>query len=164
MARPGESGETYAFDQTGLLISRSRFDDQLRQLGLLDKTNASSALNLRLRDPGGDLTKGYKTENTNSATESLTRFVAEAIDGDDGVEVIPSRDYRGVPVIGAWRWLPQLGIGVVTQVDAGEAYRPLRVLQFIFVALILMLCCAPSCCSCFPMPTSSGAGGWAKPS
>jgi len=53
--------------------------------------------------------------------------------------VTPSRDYRGVPVIGAWRWLPQLGIGVVTQVDANEANRPLRVLQFIFVALFLML-------------------------
>jgi hypothetical protein len=139
VARSGKSGETYAFDQTGLLISRSRFDDQLRQLDLLDKTNASSALNLRLRDPGGDLTKGYKIENTNSATESLTRFVAEAIDGDDGVEVTPSRDYRGVPVIGAWRWLPQLGIGVVTQVDATEAFQSLRVLQFIFIALFLLL-------------------------
>jgi hypothetical protein len=139
VARSGESGETYAFDQTGLLISQSRFDDQLRQIGLLELTNASSALNLRLRDPGGDLTKGYKTENTNSATESLTRFVAEAIDGDDGVDVLPSRDYRGVPVIGAWRWLPQLGIGVVTQVDASEAFQSLRVLQFIFIALFLLL-------------------------
>jgi len=139
VARSGESGETYAFDQTGLLISRSRFDDQLRQLGLLEQTNVSSALNLRLRDPGGDLTKGYKTENTNSATESLTHFVAEALDGDGGVDVVSSRDYRGVPVIGAWHWLPQLGIGVVTQIDATEAYQSLRVLQFIFIALFLML-------------------------
>lgn len=139
VARTGDSGETYAFDQTGLLISQSRFDNQLKALGLLDTTNASSALNLRLRDPGGDLTKGYKTENTNSTTESLTRFVTAAIEGDDGVDVAPSRDYRGVPVIGAWRWLPQLGIGVATQIDAGEAFRPLRVLQFIFIALFLLL-------------------------
>jgi hypothetical protein len=139
VARTGDSGETYAFDQTGLLISQSRFDNQLKALGLLDTTNASSALNLRLRDPGGDLTKGYKTENTNSTTESLTRFVTAAIEGDEGVDVVPSRDYRGVPVIGAWRWLPQLGIGVATQIDAGEAFRPLRVLQFIFIALFLML-------------------------
>jgi hypothetical protein len=139
VARTGDSGETYAFDQTGLLISQSRFDNQLKTLGLLDTTNASSALNLRLRDPGGDLTKGFKIENTNSATESLTHFVAEALDGDDGVDVVPSRDYRGVPVIGAWRWLPQLGIGVVTQIDATEAYQSLRVLQFIFVALFLLL-------------------------
>ena len=139
VARTGDSGETYAFDQTGLLISQSRFDNQLKALGLLDTTNASSALNLRLRDPGGDLTRGYKIENTNSATESLTRFVAEALDGNDGVDLIPSRDYRGVPVIGAWRWLPQLGIGVVTQIDATEAFQSLRVLQFIFIALFLLL-------------------------
>ena len=31
VARTGDSGETYAFDQTGLLISESRFDDQLRR-------------------------------------------------------------------------------------------------------------------------------------
>ncbi len=78
VARTGDSGETYAFDQTGLLISESRFDNQLKTLGLLDATNASSALNLRLRDPGGDLTKGYKPASTNSAAESLTRFVVEA--------------------------------------------------------------------------------------
>ncbi|HEX5398720.1 MAG TPA: protein kinase [Verrucomicrobiae bacterium] len=137
--RTGNSGETYAFDQTGLLISESRFDSQLRTLGLLDSTNLSSALNLRLRDPGGDLTKGYKPEATNAASESLTRLVANAIEGRDGVDVTPSRDYRGVPVIGAWRWLPQLGIGVVTQINAAEAYQSLRVLQFIFIALFLML-------------------------
>jgi serine/threonine protein kinase len=144
VARPGDSGETYAFDQTGLLISQSRFDDQLKTLGLLDATNTSSALNLRLRDPGGDLTKGHKTEATNAAAEALTLCVSNALAGDDGVDLSPSRDYRGVPVVGAWRWLPQLGIGVVTQIDAAEAYQPLRVLRGIFVALssLLVLCAA----------------------
>jgi hypothetical protein len=140
VARTGDSGETYAFDQTGLLISQSRFDNQLKTLGLLDTTNASSALNLRLRDPGGDLTRGYKSESTNSTSEALAHLVANAINvSEEGVDVTPLRDYRGVPVIGAWRWLPQLGIGVATQIDAGEAFRPLRVLQFIFIALFLML-------------------------
>ena len=72
VARSGESGETYAFDQTGLLISSSRFDVQLRRLGLLTSSNSSSALNLRLHDPGGDLTKGFKPE-TNSAAKPLDR-------------------------------------------------------------------------------------------
>ncbi len=65
--------------------------------------------------------------------------MAEALDGVDGVDVVPSRDYRGVPVIGAWRWLPHLGIGVVTQVDASEAYESLHVLQLVFIALFLLL-------------------------
>jgi serine/threonine protein kinase len=139
VARSGDSGETYAFDQTGLLISRSRFDNQLRELGLLDKTNTSSALNLHLRDPGGDLTKGFKPHETDAGARPLTRIVANAVEGEDGVDATPSRDYRGVTVVGAWRWLPQLGFGVATQIDAGEAYRPLRVLQLLFLILFLLL-------------------------
>jgi eukaryotic-like serine/threonine-protein kinase len=136
--RWGASGETYAFDQTGLLISHSRFDEQLRQLGLLEATN-SSALNLRLDDPGGDLTKGFHLTNTEGESHPLIRLVASAVDGGNGVDVIPSRDYRGVPVVGASRWLPQFGFGVATQMDADEAYRPLRVLQLVFVVLFLFL-------------------------
>lgn len=139
VARNGESGETFAFDQSGLMISESRFDDQLKALGLLEETNGSSALNLRLFDPGGDLPQGYKPEGTNSASESLTHIVASAVAGTDGVDVTPSRDYRGVPVVGAWRWLPQLGIGIATETEASEAFWLLRVLQLIFIVLFLLL-------------------------
>lgn len=57
VARSGETGETFAFDAAGPLISHSRFDEQARSFGLL--TNApgvTSSLNLTLRDPGFDLT------------------------------------------------------------------------------------------------------------
>jgi eukaryotic-like serine/threonine-protein kinase len=138
VARSGNSGETYAFDQTGLLISHSRFDPQLKELGLLEATN-TSALNLRLYDPGGDLTRGYKPEEPETGARLLTRLVASAVDGEDEVDVVPSSDYRGVPVVGASCWLPQFGFGVATQIDADEAYRPLHVLQWIFVVLILFL-------------------------
>jgi eukaryotic-like serine/threonine-protein kinase len=139
VARSGDSGETYAFDQTGLMISRSRFDEQLKQLGLLNATNTSSALNLRLHDPGGDLTKGFSETNEENSTRALTRLVTSAVDGENEVDVTPSRDYRGVPVVGASCWLPEFGFGVATQLDASEAFRPLRVLQWIFVLLILFL-------------------------
>jgi eukaryotic-like serine/threonine-protein kinase len=66
-------------------------------------------------------------------------MVASAVEGEEGVDVTPSRDYRGVPIVGAWRWLPELGFGVATQIDANEAYRPLRVLQLIFISLFLLL-------------------------
>jgi len=139
VARSGNSGETYAFDQTGLLISHSRFDTQLKQLGLLEATNTSSALNLRLHDPGGDLTRGFQPTNSDASTRPLMRLVANAVDGEDTVDVVPTRDYRGVPVVGASCWLPQFGFGVATQIDASEAYRPLRVLQMVFVVLVLFL-------------------------
>ncbi len=139
VAHRGKTGETFAFDQTGLLISESRFDPQLRTLGLLASTNNSSALNVRLHDPGGDLTQGFKSADTNSADDALTTIVANAVAGINGVSIIASRDYRGVPVVGAWRWLPQFGIGVATEMEAGEAFWLLHVLQFIFVILFLLL-------------------------
>lgn len=139
VAHRGNSGETYAFDESGLLISPSRHEAELKQLGLLVSTNESSALNLRLRDPGGDLTDGYKLTGTNLANAPLVHFIASAVGGEDGVSVIPMRDYRGVPVVCAWRWLPDLGFGVATEQDASEAFWLLRVLQFIFVILFLLL-------------------------
>jgi hypothetical protein len=139
VARSGTSGETYAFDQTGLMISHSRFDIQLKQLGLLEATNTSSALNLRLYDPGGDLTKGFKPADNELGARPLMRLVASAVNHEDAVDVEPARDYRGVPVVGASCWLPQFRFGVATQIDADEAYRPLHVLQLVFMVLFLFL-------------------------
>src|ERR1043166_1021333 len=140
VARSGESGETYAFDQHGLMISRSRFDDQLKKLGLLeDRTGASSALNLRLTDPGTTLPKKFSAEDPLASSRPLTRIVSDAVAGGTGVDVEPANDYRGVPVVGAWRWMPQHGFGVATQIDSTEAYQPLRVLKVVFLALFLLL-------------------------
>ena len=139
VAHRGETGETFAFDQTGLLISESRFDQQLHGVGLLAATNFSSALNLRLRDPGGDLTQGFTPTLANRVDDALTHIVASAVAGGEGVDVVPSRDYRGVPVVGAWCWLPQYGIGVATEMDASEAFWLLQVTQFVFITLFLLL-------------------------
>ena len=140
VARPGSSGETFAFDHEGRLLSQSRFDDQLRQLGIL--TNApetSSALNLVLRDPGGDLTQGFNWPQTHRAQAPLMALVSRALTESNGVQVLPERDYRGVPVVGAWHWIDEHQFGVVTKIDATEAFQPLRVLRWIFRILILLI-------------------------
>lgn len=139
VARTGVSGETFAFDQNGLMISQSRFDAQLKELGLLKRdTNVNSSLTLELRDPGGNLVKGYRP--TAAVTNwPLVPMIADAVEGGSGVNVEPSRDYRGVPVVGAWCWLPKEGFGVATKIDAAEAYQPLSVLRLIFISLILLL-------------------------
>ena len=66
-------------------------------------------------------------------------MVQRAINGSTGVEIEPFRDYRGVPVIGAWMWLPHYGFGVGTKIDAREAYRTLRLVRMVFVILFLLL-------------------------
>lgn len=138
VARSGDSGETFAFDAAGTLISASRFDEELQRFGLLSKeTNSSSALTLSLRDPGGDLTQGFAL-NTNSV-QPLILMVERAIEGEAGVEIAPFRDYRGVSVVGAWRWLPKYGFGVGTKIDAREAFESLRVVRRVFLILFLLL-------------------------
>ena len=139
VARSGQTGETFAFDPEGVMISKSRFEEQLKGLGLLEsRPDAGSALNLHLTDPGGDLTRGFKPGNTN-AVRPLMVMVRRAITGSTGVEVEPFRDYRGVLVIGAWMWLPHYGFGVGTKIDAREAHRTLRLVRLVFVILFLLL-------------------------
>jgi len=139
VARFGGSGETYAFDASGLMISRSRFEPQLKEIGLLEnRPEVTSALTLPLVDPGGDLTRGYELREA-ITNRPLTSFMIDATSGVDGVDVKPGRDYRGVPVVAAWRWLPHHNFGVITQMDAREAYQALRILRMLFFVLFLLL-------------------------
>jgi tRNA A-37 threonylcarbamoyl transferase component Bud32 len=139
VARSGESGETFAFDPDGVMLSKSRFEEQVKELGLMRvRPGGSSVLTLHLTDPGGNLTRGFNPGNTNTP-RPLIEMVRRAVDGSPGVEVEPFRDYRGVPVIGAWMWLPHYGFGVGTKMDAREAYRTLRLVRMVFVILFLLL-------------------------
>ncbi|MGC1274319.1 MAG: serine/threonine protein kinase, partial [Planctomycetaceae bacterium] len=142
VARFGDTGEAYAFDEHGVLLSQSRFEDQLKAVGLIpDDDETSSVLALRLRDPGVDMTRGERPRRRRSE-QSLTRAVAAAIDGDAEFDVDGYRDYRGVPVVGAWTWLPQYGFGVVTQTDAAEARRPITIIRRAFWGLFVLLAAA----------------------
>ena len=139
VARPGDSGETFAFDSNGIMLSQSRFETDLSEWGLIDEGPGvgGSALNLELRDPGGDLSKGYQPTQDKEAWP-LTRLVADAVKGEAGLDVSGFRDYRGIPVVGAWQWLPKYEFGVATKLDASEAFQPLRVLRLVFLILLLL--------------------------
>lgn len=52
------------------------------------------------------------------------------------------RDYRGIPVLGVYRWLPELDVGVLAERDQSEVFSPIRSgvainLVVAFVALLL---------------------------
>lgn len=142
VARAGQSGETYAFDGSGLLISMSRFDEQLKEIGLLlDREDSRSILNIQIRDPQVNMTLG-KRPQIRRPQQPLTRMALAAIQGETNVDVEGYNDYRGVPVIGAWTWLENYGFGVTTEVDVTEAYRPLYILRYTFWALFGLLAAA----------------------
>jgi hypothetical protein len=139
-ARAGASGETYAFARNGLLLSNSRFDDELRRLGLIpDSDDAHSILTLELRNPLVDLSQG-KSSPKRRSEQPLTLPVTEAGAGHAGFNVDGYRDYRGVPVVGAWQWLPdEFDFGLTTQLDASEAFHPLHIMRVGFWIIFALL-------------------------
>lgn len=137
IGRIGETGETYAFNRDGLMLSQSRFDDQLRSIGLLSD-EAASILNLSIRDPQVDMSLGDRPALRRSE-QPLTHMASEAIAGRDGVNVIGYRDYRGVPVVGVWKWLDEFRFGVATEQDAAEAFVLLYALRTAFWVLFGLL-------------------------
>ena len=136
VAHFGRTGETFAFDRNGLLLSQSRFDDDLKQIGLLaDQPDCQSILTVEVRDPqvnmaGGERPKIRRTE------QPLTRLAAEAVQGNDGFDAAGYRDYRGVPSVGAWRWLADYDMAVATEIESAEAFQSVYVLRRAFWAML----------------------------
>lgn len=138
--RIGNTGESYAFDRKARLISQSRFDDRLQEIGLIP-VGEHSMLNILLRDPGENLLEGGKP-NIPMNQQPLTHMARSAIRGATGVNINGYRDYRGVPVVGAWVWNTRLGLGITTELDVQEAYQTLyatRLVIFILTVLTLLL-------------------------
>jgi hypothetical protein len=114
----GKTGESYFFDASGILLSSSRFDEQLIRIGLLESGQSATA-RFRLRDPGIDLTQ-LDSPPSLPGNLPLTRMANSAIGGNNGTDVT---GYRGVPVVGAWQWDAQLHIGLAMEQDVAEAYK-----------------------------------------
>jgi serine/threonine protein kinase len=137
LGRIGKSGETYAVDRQGLMVSGSRFDEDLILLGVLpDKDNAESILNIQLRDPLGDMTRGYRPKSRRSELP-FTKSAGQLMEGKDGIEIGGYRDY--VPVVGVWTWLKDYSFGLVTEIDYDEAFEPLNILRRAFYTMFGLL-------------------------
>jgi PAS domain S-box-containing protein len=122
LGRIGKSGETYAFGRYGKLLSESRFDEDLRKAGLIGE-DEKSILVVSVRDPGGDMTKGF-TPSVPRYQQPLTLMAQQATKGKTGLNVAGYRDYRGVRAYGAWLWDDELDIGLATEIDEADALGP----------------------------------------
>lgn len=133
----GRSIEAYAFDAKGLLLTQSRFDEQVRAVGLIPP-DAASLLALELRNPGANLAAGERSVS-GRFQQPLTKAATEASAGRTGVDADGYADYLGVPSVGAWTWLPDHGFGIIIEEDATEAFAPLVRLQWVFGVVFALL-------------------------
>jgi eukaryotic-like serine/threonine-protein kinase len=118
LSRIGRTGEAYAFDRGGVMLSPSRFEAELREHDLMSWRDGRAVV--ELRDPGGRVAAGHAPSSPRSK-QPLTKMVQSALAGRDGIDTSGYRDYRGAEVVGAWRWLPRYELGVAVEIDADEA-------------------------------------------
>jgi serine/threonine protein kinase len=139
LGRAGPRSDTFAFGPQGQLLSESHYQDQLKSIGLIDDSpEASSVLQVKLLDPGVDLTAGYASKRLLSK-RPLTRMASAAIAGTDGIDLDGYRDFRGVQVVGAWQWIEDYGFGVATEIEYDEAFAALNHVQHAFWVLYSLL-------------------------
>ncbi len=141
--------ETFAFDKNGLLLSKLANPTPAVEAGLLEE-GASTALNIELRDPGGNMLTGFRP-STERKLLPLTQMVQRAVPGaledsgmsDIGVDVRGYPNYLGVKVVGAWQWLGDgYEFGVATEMPFDRAFEPLTYTQmafrFLLAAVVLL--------------------------
>ncbi len=141
----GKTGQTYLYTPEGRLQTHVRFQDQLVQLGLL-LPYESDILSLVLRDPGGDLTQGYKPERPRDEWPLTNIVPATRTSGaKSAVFLTPYRDYRGKSVIGGWLYDERTNLYLATEQEADEAFSTLFLFQTLlwsavgFSAVILVI-------------------------
>jgi PAS domain S-box-containing protein len=133
-AQLGKTGETYAFNNKGLMISNSRFDGQLRELRLIDK-NQNSILNVTLKE----FSPVISSLASQGEKNKFTHMAQAALQGESSSTLLPYADYRGVDVVGAWLWSETLGLGIATEQNAEEALRSISYSRYVFILFCLAI-------------------------
>lgn len=135
--RTGQTGEAYAFDAKGLMLTESRFTKDLWRMGILPEGEPTRA-NLMLRPP-------FAMEHPNPNNhDRFTRMITEAIadhgsDQKSGVMMTPYLNYRGHYVVGAWHWIDEYNFGVAYESESQEAFRPFTIISYAQYALLFLI-------------------------
>jgi len=131
--RVGASGQTYAFNRAGIIVSRTRFPEDLERLGY--RVSAESGLarvDVRASSPVPALCFGT------SDSGELTPMARSALDGRSGLDLCGYQDYRGQQVMGAWMMDPHLGLGIATEIDVAEALGPVVTLRNTMIGILAL--------------------------
>lgn len=141
VTRPGATGEAYAFDSSGRMLSNSRFEDRLRARGLLEAgQTALGRILLHAPDASQGIRSGV-SRPTELVARALQAGLAPASE-KKGILLTPYPNYLGDPVIGAWQWLDEYRFGLAVEIGGAEAYKTIAILNTQLVVMVLTLAVA----------------------
>lgn len=115
--KTGKSGEVYAVDARGVMLSESRFTESLIEQGVIP-VGGRTALTLRVSNPAHTVSPD---DNSVYDDSTLTPAALAMTRGETGLNTQGFLDYRNNKVLGAWYWSPELGLGLVSEIDEAEA-------------------------------------------
>lgn len=123
----------------GFLAEKGRFGDT-GEIYIIDPQGAPLSA---LRWPAGAPAPARPTRLQAQVEAARNAAVVGDMTGD---VMEPYRNYAGREVVGAWRWLPRRGIGLVLEADAAEAFGPVRHLRWMAwqIGILAMLALAGS--------------------
>ena len=136
LGRIGKSGENYLFNAEGLLVTESRFNEDLLSAGLINE-DESSIYQVSIRDPQVNLTKNLNAPMPRQE-QPLTLMASQATRGMSGKQLSGYRDYRGVEVVGVWTWIDSLNLGITVEIDRVEAMESYLSAKTTIVTLLLL--------------------------
>ncbi len=136
-ARTGATGEAYAFDENGRMLTESRFTEDLWRHGILPEGTPSRA-NLVIQPPHA------RHHPPGRADSRFTQLVEEAINSrgtgnSSGLIMDPYGNYLGRNTIGAWQWLDDYNFGVAYETQTHEAFRPYTYISIAQISLLVLV-------------------------
>jgi len=132
MGRVSSTGETYAFDREGKLISESRFEEELEKANII-KDGEQSILSVKIKKITDELNKRDREDDGSFMADKATK-------GITGSSMAGYTNYRGEEVFGAWLWDHTLEIGMASEIavnDAMSAYYKSRTAVSLILSVMI---------------------------
>ncbi|WP_160168338.1 serine/threonine-protein kinase [Novipirellula maiorica] len=142
----GSYATSYAIDRHGVMLTSAPCSHASPSSAAVHSDlSTSSILHQVVQIPGDQA--GFKSTSSPSLSgpslsgrsRPLTVLADQLTRGGRGENVVGYRDYRGDEVIGAWRWLPEYGIGVAVEMKVDDVYGPLHTFSRIHWALAMAM-------------------------
>lgn len=116
--RISHTGETYAIDKEGWMISPSRFLEPTSNLISID---SQDAITRSITRPSTGSAKTFQSsDNRLDIDVPLINMLKRLSNAPKGHDVEGYPDYRNILVLGNWNWINHLDIAIISEIDVSD--------------------------------------------